>query len=116
MNTTTNKLTINHEVFEDCRRNMETVNVYERTTRMSAEIIFKNGDRRIYHAKSDSKKYAIKEVTIFVESIEDAIGEKVMWRLKGDKQYNFSTNYHINENESLPVRMKKAILGYFFDI
>lgn len=84
MKTATNKLSINHEVFEDCRKHMETVNVYERTTRMSAEIIFKNGDRRIYHAKSDSKKYAVKEVINFVQSIEEAIGDTVMWRFKGE--------------------------------
>ncbi|MCM3216794.1 DUF6018 family natural product bioysynthesis protein [Niallia taxi] len=114
MKTATNKLTINYEVFEDCSKQMETVNVYERTTRMSAEIIFKNGDRRIYHAKTDLKKYAIKEIIIFVKSIEEASGEKVMWRLKGTKHYNMSTNFQ--QKTSMSSRIKEAFISIFFDI
>lgn len=98
-----------HDVIEDCRRNfIKSWGNYH----LSAELILKNGDRRIYRAKAIDKNSAIREIIEFVATIEEATGEQVVWRLRGQKTYQFSTNY---VKTSLSQKAKRLI-NYLFDL
>ncbi|MFT9496764.1 MULTISPECIES: DUF6018 family natural product bioysynthesis protein [Bacillota] len=100
------------DVVEDCRQQIRTLNSHH--YRVTAELVFKNGDRRIFRAKSVDQNSAIREVLTFVSAVEEATGESVMWRLRGENTYHLSTNY--TAKPSLLQRTKKAFLSYFFDI
>ncbi|KZE67932.1 hypothetical protein AWM68_17310 [Fictibacillus phosphorivorans] len=100
-------------VIEDCRQQTKMIGSNDRT-RISAEILLKNGDRRIYRAKSLTQKNAKREVVSFVAAVERATGEKVIWRFKGEETYQFSTNF--TSQPSLFQKAKKSLLDYFFPI
>lgn len=101
------------DVIEDCRKEIRLLPSNDRY-RISAEILLRNGERRYFRAKSIDRKSATQEVLLFIAAVENATGETVMWRLKGEKTYHMSTNYEVSP--SFIQRTKKAILGYFFDI
>ncbi|WP_374717763.1 DUF6018 family natural product bioysynthesis protein [Neobacillus sp.] len=111
MSMTISELFGTKDIFEDCRRKAD---IFGSNSRISAELILKNGDRRIYRAKSIDKTFAIREILTFVAAVEEATGESVMWRLKGDNQYHYSINYVAKP--SLLQRAKKNLLKYFFEI
>lgn len=101
------------DVFQNCRKDLRLINV-ERISRITAEIILKNGDRRYFRAKSVDKNTGVKEILLFIDALEASTGDTVMWRLKGEKTYHMSTNY--NTQPSLFHRTKNALLNYFFDL
>lgn len=101
------------DVVEDCRHQIKVVKNHHKF-RITAELVLKDGERRIFRAKSVDKNAAIREVLTFVSAVERATGDKVMWRLKGDKTYYLSTNY--TAKDSFFERSKKAFLSYFFEI
>ncbi|MEK4444183.1 MULTISPECIES: DUF6018 family natural product bioysynthesis protein [Niallia] len=103
-------------VFEESKRKAEKIIASKPIlhSRHSIEIILPDGERRIFKAKSVSKEHAFNEFLVFIECLEQGINSKVMWRYKGDKVYHFSTT--IYEKPSTITRLKKAIMGYFFDI
>lgn len=102
-----------NDVIEDCRKQVQVLSSNEKY-RLTAEILLKNGDRRIFRAKTIDKKSATREVLTFVAAVEEATGETVMWRFKGEKTYHMSTNY--NAQPSIFQRTKSAFLNYFFDL
>jgi Family of unknown function (DUF6018) len=101
------------DVFEHCRKNFQVLSSKE-NYRVTAEILLKNGDRRVYRAKTIDQKAATREVLTFVQAVEKAIGETVMWRFKGENTYHMSTNY--TAQPSIFNRAKSAFLHYFFDL
>lgn len=101
------------DVIEDCRKEIRLLPSNDRY-RISAEILLRNGERRYFRAKSIDRKSATQEILLFIAAVENATGETIMWRLKGEKTYHMSTNYEVSP--SFIQRTKKAILGYFFDI
>lgn len=101
------------DVVEDCRKQVKMLALNEKY-RMAAEIIMKDGTRRIYRTKAIDRKSAIRETLTFVEALEQKTGDKVMWKFKGESLYQFSNNY--TAQPSLISRAKKAFLGYFFDL
>jgi Family of unknown function (DUF6018) len=108
------------DLIEDCRQQTKMIGANERN-RMSAEILLKNGDRRIYRAKSLTQKNIRREVLTFVAAVEEATGETVVWRFKGEKTYHFSINYTsgpstLQKTKTVLTSAKKAIVDYFFPI
>ncbi|MEI2356679.1 DUF6018 family natural product bioysynthesis protein [Mesobacillus zeae] len=97
------------DVFENCRKQVHVGGSY----RMTAEIILKSGERRFFRTKSIDKNSAVREVLTFIAAIEDAKGESVMWRFKGEDTYHMSTNY--TTTPSFLNRAKDAFLSYFFE-
>lgn len=100
------------DIIEDCRMTKKALS--STNYRVTAELILKNGERRIFRAKAIDKNYAIREILEFVAAIEENTGESIFWRLKGDKTYYFSTNY--TASPSFFQKAKKLLIGYFFDI
>jgi Family of unknown function (DUF6018) len=101
------------DVITDCRQQMKGLSSNGKF-RISAELVLKNGDRRFFNARAIDKTSAIREILTFVAAVEEATGEQIMWRLKGDKTYHFSTNY--TTRPSILNRAKSAFLNYFFDL
>jgi hypothetical protein len=101
------------DVFEYCRKHTKALASNEKY-RLSAEILMKNGTRRIYRAKAIDQKSATREILTFVVAIEEATGETVMWRKTGDKTYHMSKNN--TSRPSLLQRSKSAFFSYFFDL
>ncbi|QAS54834.1 DUF6018 family natural product bioysynthesis protein [Halobacillus litoralis] len=102
---------------EDCRKEVQAKEVALERSPYKAEIIRKDGERRIYPCRSSQKKVAIKEILLFVKSIEEATGEKVAWRFKGEKVFHFSqqTFNEVSSKTSIKGKMKK-FLNAFFDL
>lgn len=101
--------TLRKDVVEECRQQVKSLSIAG-NYRLTAEIIFQNGNRRYYRAKSLNKKVAISEILTFIQSIEMATGEKLMWRFKGEKMYHMSTNYEMPKKSLL-----NRIVSYFFE-
>jgi hypothetical protein len=114
MAVTMSELLGKHDVVEDCRRQIQLVSKAELNARQTAEIIMKDGSRRIFRAKAIDQTSAIREILVFVGAIEEATGSSVMWRLKGDKTYHLGTSYHAKP--STLTRVKDTVLKYFFDL
>lgn len=101
------------DVFEDCRKRVQVLSNTEKY-RLTAEILMKDGSRRIFRAKAVDKNSATREVLTFVAAVEEATAETVMWRFKGENTYHMSTNY--NARPSIFERAKAAFLTYFIDL
>ncbi|RHW35944.1 hypothetical protein D1B31_17790 [Neobacillus notoginsengisoli] len=101
------------DVIDNCRRQFQVLTSNQKY-RVTAEILLKEGERRIYRAKSFDRNSATREVLTFVAAVENATGETVMWRFKGEKTYHMSTNY--NAQPSIFKRAKSSLLNYFFDL
>lgn len=100
-------------VIEDCRKQVQVLSNNEKY-RLTAEVLMKDGERRIFRARAVDKKSATREVLTFVAAVEEATAETVMWRFKGENTYHMSTNY--NAQPSIFDRAKSAFLSYFFDL
>lgn len=101
------------DVFEDCRKRVQVLDSNEKY-RLTAEIVLKDGNRRYYRAKTVDKNSAAREILTFVTALEEGLGEKVMWRFKGEDKYHFSTNYEAKP--SFFQLAKSAFFRYFFDL
>ncbi|OUM90438.1 MAG: hypothetical protein BAA00_18320 [Parageobacillus thermoglucosidasius] len=76
----------------ECREEAKRTNVPGRY-RITAEILLKNGSRRIYRAKAIDRKSAVQEVLTFVDAVQRHTGETVMWRFRGENTYHMGTNF-----------------------
>jgi len=94
---------------EECRQQVKLVSIPGKF-RLTAELILKDGTRRIYRAKSIDKDAAVTEVLTFVQAIEHTTGELVVWKFRGDSTYHMSTNYHPKPS------FFKRLANYFFDL
>ncbi|MGN7300415.1 DUF6018 family natural product bioysynthesis protein [Ferdinandcohnia sp. SAFN-114] len=105
------------DVIEDCRKMVLSKGRHQRA-RVSAEIILKDGTRRFYRCLSIESDEAYNEVLTFVKAIEDATGESVVWRFKGDKTYHLGCTQPIQvENSKLLSKLSKlrdGFMGFFF--
>lgn len=107
-------LGVQNDVVEDCRQQIRILNNFESRTRVSAELILRDGSRRIYRAKAVDKQSAIKEILTFVKAVEDNTNDSVVWRLKGEKTYQMGANYDVQP--SLLKKAKDSFMKYFFDV
>lgn len=114
MSTTLASLLGKSDVIEDCRQQILRGVSNIGDTRVTAEIQLKDGSRRIFRAKSIDRNSAIHEIVKFVAAVEEATGSNVIWRLKGEKTYNFSTNYSTPPSKF--KRFKKEFLDFFFGL
>ena len=105
------------DVIEDCRKMVQTKGRHLRA-RVSAEIILKDGTRRFYRCRSIKRDEAFNEVLTFLKAVEDATGESVVWRFKGDKTYHMGCTQPIQvENSKLLNKLTKlrdGFMGFFF--
>lgn len=81
-------------------------------TSFKAEIRLEDGNKRYFHATSKRKKAAIKEITQFVEALENATHQRVLWRLKSESTYHFGSDL---THESFSNKVAK-VFNYFFDL
>lgn len=74
------------------------------------EIVFRNGDRRFYNCKNRTKKAALKEASIFVESMEKATGGRVAWKFTTEDFYRLGPKI---ENHTIKERIKQFFNDFF---
>lgn len=100
-------------IIEDLRNQIRVLS-NEGNVRVTAELQLKNGDRRIYRAKSIDRNSAIREIIKFVAAIEKTTGESVLWRLKGEKTYHLGTNF--TSKKPSVKRTFDSFVNYFFGL
>ncbi|PGT83255.1 DUF6018 family natural product bioysynthesis protein [Bacillus sp. AFS040349] len=79
------------DVIEDCRKSVQNKVAFYERSRISAEIILKDGTRRYFRCRSNNQHIALGEVLAFVKSVETATGEQVVWRFKGENMYRMGS-------------------------
>ncbi|MGP4074180.1 DUF6018 family natural product bioysynthesis protein [Piscibacillus sp. B03] len=75
-----------------------------------AEIRLEDGKKRYYHCRALTKKNAMKEVSVFVKSIEDQTGQKVAWRFSNESAYRLG---HQIEDRTIKSRLKRLANEFF---
>lgn len=96
-------------LIEGIRREVKKLSVPGRY-RLTAEILLKDGSRWIYRAKAIDKDSALAEILTFVNSVEENIGERVMWRLRGESTYHMGVNFTLKKKKSIIDKL----ISFFF--
>lgn len=100
------------DVVEDCKQSVQSKPLFSSfAPRLFGEVILRDGTRRMYRTRATKKKAAEQEILVFVASLEQAIGDTVMWRIKGEKEYRLSTQQTVSKSRG--TNLKQAILSFF---
>ncbi|MDC3424367.1 DUF6018 family natural product bioysynthesis protein [Aquibacillus sp. 3ASR75-11] len=106
------------DVIEDCRKAVHNGEFTSSLrSRITAELILKDGTRRIFRCRSNDRQKALHEVLTFVEAVEGATGERVIWRFKGEKTYRFGSEMPVEFSKSWNFKIGfRKLLAEFFDL
>ncbi|UAL49873.1 hypothetical protein K7887_22410 (plasmid) [Sutcliffiella horikoshii] len=92
--------------------NRPTLQVITRQKRIKAEIIFKDGERRIFPCRAENREKAVVEVLHFVDCMERQTGQTIVWSFLGEKEYYIGSKSPVKQKQSIRTRL----FDYFFGL
>ncbi|MFC0273572.1 DUF6018 family natural product bioysynthesis protein [Metabacillus herbersteinensis] len=98
------------DVIENCRKAVQGKTIFYHQPRIAAEVILKNGTRRIFRCRSNNHSTAIGEVLAFVKAVEVATEESVVWRFKGEKVF------HMGSEKPFELSKKNKVLHFIKEL
>lgn len=101
------------DIVEDCRKEFSVSKSWS-NSRIAAELILKDGTRRIYRCKSVEQQLAVREVIAFVKGLEENTGDTVIWRFKGSNQYHMGSDLPIQYSKA--KQLKNKLVDFFFGL
>jgi hypothetical protein len=94
------------EVFKNVTNQVRLETVHRKgKKRMKVEINLRDGSKRYYTARANSKKDALHEIVLVIRCIEAETGERILWRLVGEETYHLGSKSI--EEFSLKSKLKK---------
>ncbi|MFE7064523.1 DUF6018 family natural product bioysynthesis protein [Sutcliffiella sp. NPDC057660] len=92
--------------------NRPSLEVITRQKRIKAEIIFKDGTRRFFPCRANTKEQAVDEILHFVDCMQQQTGQSVVWCFAGEKKFYIGTNRPTTNTKGIRARL----FDYFFGL
>lgn len=100
------------DVVAEYLANRPALQVITRQKRIKAEVIFKDGERRIFPCRAETREKAVAEVLHFVDCMERQTGQSIVWSLLGEKEYYIGSSHPVKKKQSIGSKL----FDYFFGL